>query len=83
MMDFIDEAAMSEMMNALRLMTRRAYALQHLRIQTGLRLCANFRDKLKESVEEEETEDREEQFRQLNMFKRRRQRGEKPAPAPE
>jgi hypothetical protein len=53
-------------------------------MQTGLRLCANFRDKLKESVEEEEeTEDRKEQFRQLNMFKRRRQRGEKPAPAPE
>lgn len=79
MMDFIDEAAMSKMMNALRLMSRGAYALQH----TGLRLCANFRDKLKESVEEEETEDREEQFRQLNMFKGRRQRGEKPAPAPE
>jgi len=83
MMDFIDEAAMSKMMNALRLMSRGAYALQHLRMQTGLRLCANFRDKLKESVEEEETEDREEQFRQLNMFKGRRQRGEKPAPAPE
>jgi len=77
MMDFIDEAAMSEMMNALRLMTRSAYALQH----SG---CApTSATNLKESVEEEETEDREEQFRQLNMFKGRRQHGEKPALAPE
>jgi len=36
-MDFIDEAAMSEMMNALRLMTRGAYALQHLRMQASRR----------------------------------------------
>jgi len=42
---------MSEMIDALRLMTRGAYALQKLRIQTGLRLCANFRDKLKETGE--------------------------------
>lgn len=40
-----------EMLGALRLMTRGAYSLQKLRIQTGLRLCANFRDKLKESGE--------------------------------
>jgi len=32
--------------NALRVMVRGAYALQKLRIQSGLRLCANFRDKL-------------------------------------
>jgi hypothetical protein len=48
------------MIDALRLMTRGAYALQKLRIQAGLRLCANFRDKLKESaVEQEETEEGE------------------------
>jgi len=34
---------MSEMISALRLMTRGAYALQKIRIQAGLRLCANFR----------------------------------------
>lgn len=39
-------------------MVRGAYALQKLRIQTGLRLCANFRQKLKiEEDEEEEQED--------------------------
>jgi hypothetical protein len=48
---------MSEMLDALRLMTRGAYALQHLRIQTGLRLCANFRDKLKESAVPDEDEE--------------------------
>lgn len=32
--------------DVLRLMVRGAYDLQHLRIQTGLRLCANFRSKL-------------------------------------
>lgn len=36
-----------EVIRALRVMTRGAYALQKLRIQSGLRLCANFRDKLK------------------------------------
>jgi hypothetical protein len=49
---------MSDMIDAIRLMTRGAYALQKLRIQTGLRLCANFRDKLKETgepIEDEET----------------------------
>jgi hypothetical protein len=51
---------MSEMIDALRLMTRGAYALQHLRIQTGLRLCANFRDKLKENIDEEEPDEGEE-----------------------
>lgn len=41
----------SESIDALRLMTRGAYSLQKLRIQCGLRLCANFRDKLKETGE--------------------------------
>jgi hypothetical protein len=45
---------MTEAIDALRLMTRGVYALQKLRIQTGLRLCANFRDKLKENVDEDE-----------------------------
>lgn len=45
---------MTASIDALRLMTRGAYALQKLRIQAGLRLCANFRDKLKESADEEE-----------------------------
>lgn len=44
-------ATSNELISALRLMTRGAYSLQKLRIQTGLRLCANFRDKLKESGE--------------------------------
>jgi hypothetical protein len=51
---------MSEMIDALRLMTRGAYALQKLRIQTGLRLCANFRDKLKENVDDVEDDESEE-----------------------
>ena len=38
---------MNEMLNALRLMTKGAYDLQMLRMQTGLRLCSNFRAKLK------------------------------------
>lgn len=38
---------MTDHSNALRVMVRGAYALQKLRIQTGLRLCANFRAKLK------------------------------------
>jgi hypothetical protein len=51
---------MSEMIDALRLMTRGAYAIQHLRIQAGLRLCANFRDKLKESaIPDEDAEEGE------------------------
>lgn len=44
-------------MDALRVMVRGAYALQKLRIQSGLRLCANFRDKLKTNVEEEVDEE--------------------------
>jgi hypothetical protein len=46
----------TEMIDALRLMTRGAYAIQKLRIQMGLRLCANFRDKLKENIEPEDEE---------------------------
>src|SRR5262252_6010485 len=49
----------TKIIDALRLMTRGAYALQKLRIQTGLRLCANFRDKLKQEAEEEPNEDGE------------------------
>jgi hypothetical protein len=45
--------------SALRLMVRGAYDLQALRMQTGLRLCANFRSKLKvhedDLAEDEET----------------------------
>jgi hypothetical protein len=48
---------MSESKNALRVMVRGAYALQKLRIQSGLRLCANFRDKLKAEAEAEIDED--------------------------
>jgi hypothetical protein len=51
---------MTEMLDALRLMTRGAYALQKLRIQTGLRLCANFRDKLKSDVDEDVDDEAEE-----------------------
>jgi hypothetical protein len=51
---------MSEMIDALRLMTRGAYSLQMLRIQAGLRLCANFRDKLKEDIDEDENDDSDE-----------------------
>jgi hypothetical protein len=36
-------------------MVRGAYALQMLRIQSGLRLCANFRDKLKVEADAEKT----------------------------
>jgi len=44
----------------LKLMVRGAYDLQKLRVQTGLRLCANFRAKLKvNGAEEEEPEDGE------------------------
>lgn len=51
----------NEMISALRLMTRGAYSLQKLRIQTGLRLCANFRDKLKETGELEVKDDADEE----------------------
>jgi hypothetical protein len=42
---------------ALRIMTRGAYSLQKLRIQTGLRLCATFREKLKEQPLDEDEDD--------------------------
>jgi YD repeat-containing protein len=42
---------------ALKLMVRGAYDLQKLRIQCGLRLCANFRAKLKDIEDEEEDKD--------------------------
>jgi hypothetical protein len=48
---------MTEPTGTLRLMVRGVYALQKLRIQTGLRLCANFRQKLK--IEGEIDEDTE------------------------
>ena len=43
---------MSVEMDVLRLMVKGAYDLQALRMQTGLRLCANFRAKLKENEPE-------------------------------
>jgi hypothetical protein len=47
-------------MSELKLMVRGVYDLQHLRIQTGLRLCANFRNKLRENIDDaEETEEGE------------------------
>jgi len=47
-------------LRVLKMMTRGAYDLQELRIQSGLRLCANFRDKLKvEKDAEEPTEEGE------------------------
>jgi hypothetical protein len=53
----------AERIDALRLMTRGAYALQKLRIQHGLRLCANFRDKLMEmDPPEEEVDDEAEEL---------------------
>jgi hypothetical protein len=49
---------MTDHSSALRVMVRGAYALQKLRIQTGLRLCANFREKLKaNAADEDEIED--------------------------
>src|SRR4051794_35882377 len=48
-----------EMTSALRLMVRGAYSIQRIRIQTGLRLCANFRNKLKVTGEIK-TEDEDE-----------------------
>jgi len=47
------------MTEALTMMVRGAYALQKLRIQSGLRLCANFREKLKAEMDVEPTEDGE------------------------
>jgi hypothetical protein len=44
---------MTSPLNALRLMTKGAYDLQMLRIQTGLRLCSNFRNKLRIEAEGE------------------------------
>jgi len=41
-------------------MTKGVYALQKLRIQTGLRLCANFRDKLRDNSGDLGGEDDEE-----------------------
>jgi hypothetical protein len=44
----------------LKLMVRGAYALQKLRIQTGLRLCASFREKLKIEIDDTDEADDEE-----------------------
>src|ERR1700751_4079546 len=41
----------------LRLMVRGAYDLQALRMQSGLRLCSNFRARLKERIEADAEED--------------------------
>jgi hypothetical protein len=48
---------MTNPLDVLDLMTRGAYDLQKLRIQTGLRLCAQFHKKLKDSDIESEPED--------------------------
>ena len=39
---------------SIRVMVKSAYAIQKLRIQTGLRLCANFRSQLKDDPDDEE-----------------------------
>lgn len=51
--------------SGLRLMVRGAYDLQALRMQTGLRLCANFRAKLKDQLPEP-TEDEEDPDAELS-----------------
>ncbi len=50
---------MTTEIDLLRLMVKGAYDLQALRMQAGLRLCANFRAKLKEEVPEGEEGDDE------------------------
>ena len=45
--------------STLRLMVRGAYDLQALRMQSGLRLCSNFRERLKEKVEADTDDDGE------------------------
>jgi len=50
--DMSSEELKAAEIHALRLLTRGAYALQKLRIQMGLRLCANFRNKLKVSIDD-------------------------------
>lgn len=47
------ESVIREDIRLLRLMVRGAYDLQALRMQMGLRLCANFRARLKEKIEED------------------------------
>jgi len=47
----------TSLIDAIRLMTRGVYSLQHVRIQEGLRLCANFRDKLSQSSDPDEDEE--------------------------
>jgi Transposase IS116/IS110/IS902 family len=44
---------MTKEVDTLKLMTRGAYDLQALRMQMGLRLCANFRSRLKDEVPED------------------------------
>lgn len=48
---------MSEQVELLRLMVRGAYDLQALRMQMGLRLCANFRAKLSDQPAEDDGDD--------------------------
>lgn len=48
-----------DLIASLRLMVRGVYAIQNLRISTGLRLCASFREKLKESGDLEPKEGEE------------------------
>jgi hypothetical protein len=51
---------MQDNIRTLRLMVRGAYDLQALRMQSGLRLCGNFRARLKEQIEN--TADDEDEF---------------------
>src|SRR4029077_15867688 len=46
--------------HVLRIMVRGAYDLQALRMQSGLRLCANFRARLKDKIEADAEDDEEE-----------------------
>src|SRR5262245_57269209 len=48
-----------EQIHTLRLMTKGAYDLQALRMQAGLRLCANFRSRLTDQQPESEDDDAE------------------------
>lgn len=52
-------ATTEENIRLLRLMVRGSYDLQALRMQAGLRLCANFRAKLKRDGDEEEADNGE------------------------
>jgi hypothetical protein len=62
---------MSENVRILKMMVRGAYDLQALRIQSGLRLCANFRAKLEPEASGELDEEGEKIVDQLKLSYRR------------